>query len=251
MNQFEFNGVELPNVIGIADPIPVRLGSYNTPMRIGGKTSSQFADVRKVNIQGVYVNTPGTSFSEMELSFATFCTNMYNAGEARLSLRKNWFYLARVAQINTKKDNVGSIEYDIDFVLSDPRQYKIGPDADGGTDAESTLAVTWDTNFTVPAGLPTPMKLYLVVTAGYPTTLQLAPNYAGVVGDSLTWTIGATGTTIVDFESQSASRGGVDVTAEFSGDFFQFIPGGTMKITPTPGIGTHTTPTLHYREARF
>jgi hypothetical protein len=253
MNQFEFNSVELPNVQGVSDPVPIRLGSFTTPMRIGGHTSTQFADIRKINVQCVYLPTAGQDFSDLELAFATFCSNMYNAGSARLSLRKNWFYLARIANINTDKKDPGSIEFDVDFHLDDPRQFKIGPNTDGSSDVESTIAVTWGTNFTTPAGLETPIKMYLVTSGGYVASLQMTPTYPGsVVGDSLTWAPTAAGTTIVDFENQSASRSGVDVTDEFTGDFFTFAPGTvSMKIDTVPSSGQNIAATLYYREARF
>lgn len=249
MSQYFFNGIELPNVTGVAAPIPVRVARADTPMRHGGYVGRRFLATRSINVQGVFLPTVGQTFEEMELSYAGFSTSLVAAGLARLFLRRNWFYTAIIENVNESERNIGSIEYDIQFYLADPRQYKLGTDPLGANDTLTTQLITFGSLFTVAGAIRTPIELRLTAAPGHAATLVMTPNYSSPVsiGAPLTWTPAADGLVTVDMENQRAYRGATDVTSEFDGNFFDITPLSAMTITGTGTTGMSME--LSYREA--
>ena len=246
-----FDDVELPNVVSISAPFENRINRIDTPFRHGGAATNLFYGTRQIAVSGVWLPTAGQTFSEMEIDFEAFRASLSRRRNKRLSLRLNWFFNASILSFTDSERSPGSIEYDITFFMNDPRQYKLGPNAIGDVDAETATTITFGTDTSMPDGLDTPVRMELTASSGYATEFTMTPTYSDdeVTGGNLVWTPGATGITKIYFDRQYAERGGIDVTEEFSGDFFAWPANTDVNVACSPSSGHNITAIIYYREA--
>lgn len=246
MSQYKFNGVEIPEVFGVAAPMPARIGEADTPMRHGGFSGRQFMDARQITVQGVWLASPGQAFMDMEVAFAAYCSSLLNCGTQRLYLRDNWFYNAVCKNAVDSDRESGSIQFDLTFKLADPRSYREVPSG-GMTDAAAAAAITSGTTFDLGGDMNPPYSLSLVLTGATADYLTLT----SITGESFAVKPTDAGTLIASSNVQGLSRSGFDATSELAGSIFNLAPTGN-KITvagSSPDLALLSSMSVAYREA--
>jgi len=236
---YNFNGIEVPNVFGVAAPVSNKDADGATPLRNGGFLGRQFIDARKITLSGVWVPGPDGDFDTMEADFETWRIQMLTAGYQRLFIRDNYYYNAQCSSLVDTHRDFGSIGYDATFKLPDPRAYRSIP-AGGTADGTSSaiLVASGSTTFTVGGAVSPPWALQVqVVSAGTGSPGGAGPGEMTFTkvstGETFMFTgMQSGGTYVASSIGQFVTLDGTDATSLIAGDIFELDAGAnTISVS--------------------